>query len=97
MRSSLFLIPILLLTGPASALDLQLPTDAAGVPVTTGAIMDPANAIVPPPVGENRFLGVPILSDAEIAALIPSSYSALNNPGTAPIMKMAKLAIGATA
>jgi hypothetical protein len=82
MRCSLFFMLILLLTGPASALDLQVPTDAVGVPL---------------PVGQNSFSGARILSDAEIARLIPTSYSALTNPATAPIMAMAKLAVGAAA
>jgi hypothetical protein len=82
MRFSLLLIPILLLTGPAAALDLQAPSDAAGVPL---------------PVGQNSFSGAPILSDSEIAALIPSPYPAFGNPGTPPIMEIAKLAVGAVA
>ena len=36
MRRSLFFMLILLLTGSASALDLQVPTDAVGVPLPVG-------------------------------------------------------------
>jgi hypothetical protein len=53
MRSSLFLILFLLLARPAAALELQSPTDGAGMPVTTGAIMESAKAIVLLPEGES--------------------------------------------
>lgn len=96
MRMSLFLIPTaLLLTAPAAALELQMPTDASGVPVTTGAIMEAAKVVVPLPEGESAFSGARVLSDAEIAALIPSSYSATGDAASPAIMAMAKLAIGA--
>ena len=62
MRCSLFFMLILLLTGRAAALDLQVPTDAVGVPL---------------PVGQNSLFGARILSDAEITGLIPTSTSAL--------------------
>ena len=82
MRASLLLIPILLLAGPAAALNPQQPTDAAGAPI---------------PVVHNPFSAVRVLSDTEIAALIPSPYAAAVDPGTPPIMEMAKLVIGAAA
>jgi hypothetical protein len=95
MRPSHFLIPILLLAGPAAAFELQSPTDAARLPATTGAIMEAAKVIVPFAAAENPVAGARILSDAEIAALIPSPYSAPGRPGTPGIIEAAKLAIGA--
>lgn len=95
MRPYHFLIPCLLLAGPAAAFELQSPTEAAQVGVTTGAIMEAAKVVVPLPAAENPFAGARILSDAEIAALIPSPYSAPGRPGTPAMIETAKLAIGA--
>lgn len=94
MRLSVFLIPILLLASPAAALELRSPID--DVPVTTGTIMEAAKMIVALPAAKNSFVSARILSDAEIAALIPTS-SAPGNPGSPAIMQTAKLAIGAAA
>ena len=85
MRSSVLLIPIMLLAAPAAAIRFS------GVPVTTGAIMGAAKATVLVPVAENAFAGARVLSDAEIAALIFTSAPILAKPGTPRIMAVAKL------
>jgi len=87
MRSSVLLIPIMLLVAPAAAIKLKAPTDTSRVPVTT--FMGAARAAVLTPVAENPFTEARVLGDAEIAALI------LAKPGTPCILAVAKLAIGA--
>jgi len=95
MRSSILLISIMLTAAPAAALEPNAPTDTSGVPITTGAIMEAAKATVLQPVAENPFAGARVLSDAEIAALIPATYSIPANPETPAIMTLAKLAVRA--
>ena len=85
MRPLLALIAILLLAGPAAALG-RAPGKAAGAQVTTNAMMK-----VPVSVS-----GARILSDTEIAVLIPSSASIPGSPNSPSIMAVAKLAVGAT-
>jgi hypothetical protein len=95
MRSSVLVIPIMLLAAPVVAIELGAPTDTSRVPVTQGAIMGAAKAAVPLSVAENPFAGARVLSDAEIALLIFTPYPILAKPGTPRIMAVAKRAVGA--
>jgi hypothetical protein len=94
MRSSV-LLSMMLLAAPAAALELNEPTDASSVPVTTGALMEAAKATLLMPVAKEPFAGARILSDAEIAALITAPYPILIKPETPPTMAAAKLGAGA--
>ena len=95
MRCSVLIISTIVFAAPAGAIELNAPTDASAVPVTTGTIMEAAKATVLMSVAENPFAGARILSDAEIAALIPGPYSILAKPETLPIVAAARLAVGA--
>ena len=95
MRTLLALIPILLLTGPAAALG-RAPARPADAPVTTNAMMKETKIMMRLPNGEISVSGARILSDTEIAALIPSSAPIPGSPNSPSIMTAAKLAVGAT-
>jgi hypothetical protein len=94
MRTLLALIAILLLAGPAAALGRAPAKPAA--PVTTNAMMKVPKILMRLPNGELSVSGARILSDTEIAALIPSSASIPGSPNSPSIMTVAKLAVGAT-
>ena len=95
MRTLLALIAILLLAGPAAALG-RAPGKAAGAQVTTNAMMKVPKILMRLPNGELSVSGARILSDTEIAVLIPSSASIPGSPNSPSIMTVAKLAVGAT-
>ena len=90
MRSVLALV-IALSASSALALDVDTSRLADGTPVTSGALMQAAKVIAFFPQGEVSFASAEILTDDQIAALIPTGTATASD--IPAIMEAAKTAV----